>query len=217
MVAGCARGDALAVQHAADCAVVHAQLLCDGPYRPLLHEVQADDALFDVLGDHVPPRSASSERAAAGEGGHRSAARASTRLPYSRWNSRIRLMERFSGPDRHGPKPRRGCSQERRRGTLVRHRRIAAFEVALLAGGMMSTAWLRPLIAARTASSAVTTGRHRAVRTTVAIATITPRANDGETGTTATVELTVSVLHWPRGPEQVISHLRTPSCSCGWG
>ena len=76
--------DTLVMQDPLHGAVVDTHLARDGPHRPLLDEVQAEDAFFDVLGDHHFSPSASSQGTATRQLRQGFAARTAATVPYVR-------------------------------------------------------------------------------------------------------------------------------------
>jgi hypothetical protein len=99
----------------------------------------------------------------------------------------------------------------------MRHLRVAALEVALLAGRVVRAAALGLLVALGAAALAGPAGRRRAHPPAVDITPITPAADAGQTPTTATSELAVRIRRWPHRAQQVIAPLRAPSSSIGRG
>ncbi len=137
-------GDAAAVQHAPHGAVVDAALARDGAHRPLLDEVEPEDALLEVGGDHASPRGRAAaavvwtQEVAPREGGQ--GALAVTAAKRGDAGDGGRVMRELLAPA-VGDRSRRGpCLCLRFGGTLVRHLRCAPLEVPLLSCGVVGAA-----------------------------------------------------------------------------
>jgi len=194
------RRDALALQDPADRGVVHAHLVGDGADPPLLHEVQPQDALLELGGDHealrmqsagrrwsVPSvRRAPAERLSAKPPGSAAAGNAAgvgmgigTPGPWARQGDGVAVgLIRVLRPghrrgDRGLPLP---DLQPRGGGSLMRHLRCLTLQVSLLPGGVVGAASRCLLVAATGPPQALPSTDIAAVTVAVAVAAVAAAA-----------------------------------------